>query len=226
MLKEIDYKDSNGIIRSWLLVKYQVLNNCFDGINLSTYHDKQEFFYDYTCPGSDLFFDDKKYDIMKNTGYFIGLPGRYQGEGGVEITEKTKEELTLDQNRFEKEKQSLLKKGYKLFKSSDVLSYESYNAHHYFNRENYESGLQWESDVNSRRHYLLRVYGLYLVPKEEIQNVKNGTLLVSSIDAKEIICDGDLDWKIENGFSQYGIRLMPTYYDELLLCGNQNPSVP
>lgn len=77
MLKEIDFKNSNGIIRSWLLVKYQVLNNCFDDINLSTHHDKQEFTYDYTCPGSDLFFDDKKYDIMKNTGYFIGLPGRY-----------------------------------------------------------------------------------------------------------------------------------------------------
>lgn len=162
---------------------------------------------------------------MKNAGYFIGCNTKHLGEGGVEITEKTKEELLLEQIRLEKEKQSLLNKGYKLFKSSEVLSNEFHNAHHYFNRENYKSGVEWESDVNGRQHYILRVHGLYLVPRKEIQNVKLGTLLVSSIDAKEIVYDGDLNWKIENGFSQYGIRLMPTYYDELLLCGNQNPSV-
>ncbi len=220
MLCRIEYKDSTGIVRSWLLVKYQVLNNCEDGIYLSDYYGKPEILYEYSKPGCDLFFDDKKYEIMKNAGYFIGSNTKHLGEGGVEITEKTKEELLLEQNRFEKEKQNLLKKGYKLFKSSGVLSNESQNANHYFNRENYKSGAEWESDVNSRRHYLLSIYGLYLVPEEEIQNVQIGTLLVSSIDAKEIICDGSLDWKVENGFSQYGIRLMPAYYDELLLCGN------
>ncbi len=218
MLKEIDYKDSTGIIRSWLLVKYQVLNNCTNGINLSDYYGKPEILYEYSKPGCDLFFDDKKYEIMKNAGYFIGFNTKHLGEGGVEITEKTKEELLLEQNRFEKEKQILLNKGYKLFKSSEVLSNESHNVYHYFNRENYKSGAEWESDVNSRQYFLLRVYGLYLVPEEEIQNVNIGTLLVSSKDAKEIIYDGRLDWEVENGFSKYGIRLMPTYFDELLLC--------
>ena len=225
MLCNIEYKDSTGIVRSWLLVKYQVLNNCKEGIYLSDYYGKPEILYEYSKPGCDLFFDDKKYEIMKNAGYFIGCNTKHLGEGGVEITEKTKEELLLEQIRLEKEKQSLLHKGYKLFKSSEVLSNEFHNAHHYFNRENYKSGVEWESDVNGRQHYILRVHGLYLVPRKEIQNVKLGTLLVSSIDAKEIVYDGDLNWKIENGFSQYGIRLMPTYYDELLLCGNQNPSV-
>lgn len=157
---------------------------------------------------------------MKQAGYFIGVNTKYLGEGGVEITEKTKEELLLEQNRFKEEKQNLLNKGYTLFRSSDILSNEVDEAIQYFNREEYSSGADWESDVDNRRRYLLMVYGLYLVPEEEIQNVKIGTLLVSSIDAKEIIYNGDLDWKVENGFSQYGIRLMPTYYDELLLCGN------
>lgn len=220
MLCKIEYKDSTGIIRSWLLVKYQILNNCRDGIYLSDYYGRPEILYEYSKPGCDLFFDDIKYEIMKQAGYFIGVNTKYLGEGGVEITEKTKEELLLEQNRFKEEKQNLLNKGYTLFRSSDILSNEVDEAIQYFNREEYSSGADWESDVDNRRRYLLMVYGLYLVPEEEIQNVKIGTLLVSSIDAKEIIYNGDLDWKVENGFSQYGIRLMPTYYDELLLCGN------
>lgn len=123
---------------------------------------------------------------MKNAGYFIGFNTKHLGEGGVEITEKTKEELLLEQNRFEEEKQNLLNKGYKLFKSPDVLSCESYNAIYYFNREDYTSGAKWESDVDARRYYLLKVYGLYLVPEEEIQNVPIGTLLVSSIDREDV----------------------------------------
>lgn len=220
MLCKIEYKDSTGIIRSWLLVKYQILNNCRDGIYLSDYYGRPEILYEYSKPGCDLFFDDIKYEIMKQAGYFIGVNTKYLGEGGVEITEKTKEELLLEQNRFKEEKQNLLNKGYTLFRNSDILSNEVDEAIQYFNREEYSSGADWESDVDNRRRYLLMVYGLYLVPEEEIQNVKIGTLLVSSIDAKEIIYNGDLDWKVENGFSQYGIRLMPTYYDELLLCGN------
>jgi len=220
MLCKIEYKDSTGIIKSWLLVKYQILNNCRDGIYLSDYYGRPEILYEYSKPGCDLFFDDIKYEIMKQAGYFIGVNTKYLGEGGVEITEKTKEELLLEQNRFKEEKQNLLNKGYTLFRSSDILSNEVDEAIQYFNREEYSSGADWESDVDNRRRYLLMVYGLYLVPEEEIQNVKIGTLLVSSIDAKEIIYNGDLDWKVENGFSQYGIRLMPTYYDELLLCGN------
>ncbi len=220
MLCKIEYKDSTGIIRSWLLVKYQILNNCRDGIYLSDYYGRPEILYEYSKPGCDLFFDDIKYEIMKQSGYFIGVNTKYLGEGGVEITEKAKEELLLEQNRFKEEKQNLLNKGYKLFRSSDILSNEVDEAIQYFNREEYSSGADWESDVDNRRRYLLMVYGLYLVPEEEIQNVKIGTLLVSSIDAKEIIYNGDLDWKVENGFSQYGIRLMPIYYDELLLCGN------
>lgn len=220
MLCKIEYKDSTGIIRSWLLVKYQILNNCRDGIYLSDYYGRPEILYEYSKPGCDLFFDDIKYEIMKQSGYFIGVNTKYLGEGGVEITEKAKEELLLEQNRFKEEKQNLLNKGYKLFRSSDILSNEVEEAIQYFNREEYSSGADWESDVDNRRRYLLMVYGLYLVPEEEIQNVKIGTLLVSSIDAKEIIYNGDLDWKVENGFSQYGIRLMPIYYDELLLCGN------
>lgn len=220
MLCKIEYKDSTGIIRSWLLVKYQILNNCRDGIYLSDYYGRPEILYEYSKPGCDLFFDDIKYEIMKQSGYFIGVNTKYLGEGGVEITEKAKEELLLEQNRFKEEKQNLLNKGYKLFRSSDILSNEVEEAIQYFNREEYSSGADWESDVDNRRRYLLMVYGLYLVPEEEIQNVKIGTLLVSSIDAKETIYNGDLDWKVENGFSQYGIRLMPIYYDELLLCGN------
>lgn len=217
MLCKVEYKDSTGIIRSWLLVKYQILNNCRDGIYLSDYYGKPEILYEYSKPGCDLFFDDIKYEIMKQAGYFIGVNTKYLGEGGVEITEKTKEELLLEQNRFEEEKQNLFNKGYKLFKSPDVLSCESYNAIYYFNREDYTSGVKWKSDVDTRRYYLLKVYGLYLVPEEEIQNVPIGTLLVSSIDGKEVICDKKLDWDIKNGFSKYGIRLMPTYYDSLLL---------
>lgn len=220
MLCKIEYKDSTGIIRSWLLVKYQILNNCRDGIYLSDYYGRPEILYEYSKSGCDLFFDDIKYEIMKQSGYFIGVNTKYLGEGGVEITEKAKEELLLEQNRFKEEKQNLLNKGYKLFRSSDILSNEVDEAIQYFNREEYSSGADWESDVDNRRRYLLMVYGLYLVPEEEIQNVKIGTLLVSSIDAKEIIYNGDLDWKVENGFSQYGIRLMPIYYDELLLCSN------
>lgn len=162
------------------------------------------------------------FDAINNSNYFIVFVGNNYGSC---VPHVIIDELER-QHHFIKRGQNLLNKGYKLFKSAEVLANESHNAHHYFDRENYKSRAEWESDVNGRRHYLLRVYGLYLVPEEEIQNVKIGTLLVSSIDAKEIICDRDLDWKVENGFSQYGIRLMPTYYDELLLCGNQNPSVP
>lgn len=87
--------------------------------------------------------------------------------------------MLLEKIRFEKEKRNLLNKGYKLFKSAEVLANESHTAHHYFNRENYKFGAEWESDVNGRWHYLLSVYGLYLVPEEEIQNVKIGIWLVS-----------------------------------------------
>lgn len=220
MLCKIEYKDGTGIIRSWLLVKYQVLNNCFDGINLSMYKGKQEFIYDYTCPGSDLFFDDKKYDIMKKAGYFIGLPGRYQGEGGVEITEKTKEELLLEQKRFKEEEQNLLNKGYKLFLDENTLKALSCNAYHYYNCDDFENGGEWESKVKQRERYLLNIYGLYLVPEKEINNIKNGTLLVSSKDGTETIFDDNkpnFDWQINDGFSIFGIRLMPRYYDDILL---------
>ena len=216
MLKKTDFKDSTGIVRDWLLVKYQVLNNCHNGIYLSDYYGKPEILYEYRKPGCGLFFDDEKFERMKAAGYFVGSNGKHLGEGGAEVTNKCLDELKLEQEQIENKRKSLIEKGYKIFLESSVVEQESQNATEYYNREDYKSGMEWEATVNLRRNYLLSIYRLYLIPTEEIDNIKKGTRLVSSKDAKEVIFNGSLDWQINDGYSVYGIQLMPEYADESL----------
>lgn len=213
----VDYKESTGLVRDWLLVKYQVLNDCFSGMKMDIYHGKHEITYGYGCPGSGLFFSDSNFEIMKAVGYFVGSNGKYLGEGGAEITDKTEIELNMEREHFEKTAKQLLEKGYKLFATNNEINYELYYSVKHFDRQLYQSGSEWESDVNNWERYLIRIFGLYLIPEKEVSDLPKGTLLVSSVDGKEIIYSDDLDLKIRDGFSKYGIRLMPQYVDEKLI---------
>lgn len=198
MICEVEYKNSKDIVRQWLLTKYQVLNSCFEGINLREESEEWEIVYDVSCPGAGLFFNDDNFEKMIAAGYFSGRPGRYLGEGGTDITEKTIEELKLEIAHFELEIRKLLEKGYKLYMDSETIK----NA---IRERSMES------------NYARMIYGLYLIPENEIQNLDEGLLLVSSVDAKETIYDGSMDLQVANGFSTYGIRIMPKYVDEALI---------
>lgn len=217
MLFKVEYKNCKDIIRDWLWVKYHVLNNGPFGTRLGVYDGKPELVYDHVYPGAALFFDDIKFKKMKMAGYFVGHPGRYMGEGGTVITDKAVEEILIERKRFDEERQRMLEDGFKLFMDSESIKKEIFNATEYYNRSDFRLGEEWELSVDRRRRYLSEIYELYLIPETEVENIEIGSVLVSSVDAEEIIYNGKLDWEIQEGFSIYGVRLMPVYVDELLL---------
>ena len=49
-----------------------------------------------------------------------------------------------------------------------------------------------------------------------------GRLIVSSLDGKEIVLSNDCNFDIQNGYSVYGIRPMPMYYDTALSANEKN----
>ncbi len=206
MLREIEYRDSTGIARNWLLVKHQAVNNVFDGVNISVSNGKTEMIYDVTYPGSALFFNDEQFERMVAAGYFIGRPGRYLGEGGVSITRKAIDELLLEKKQMEEAKAMLIERGYKLYMDSKAI----------------EKNMR---DDYSMCDVLRKVNNLYLIPQKEIGNIKPGTLLVSSIDAKELLYDGVMDLQLKDGFSTFGIRPMPKYVDSKLLIDSKRCTV-
>ena len=217
MFLKVDYKNSSGVVRDWLLAKYQVLNNCENGMYILGEDENCEIYYEIGNPGCGLFFDDIKFEMMKNAGYFLGGPIRYQGEGAVKITQKVKDELILEKEYFEEEKAGLSKRGFKLFMEPSLVRYYESSAGNDFSVKDYGSPYALEMAVRSLRRHYSELYNLFLIPENEVQNISVGTLLFSSADAKEILYNESLDLKIKDGFSTYGIRIMPTYIDSKLL---------
>ena len=196
----VNYKNSEGLVRSWLLVKYQILHGVFGGINLSKAEGQWEIRGDIGNPGSSIVLSYSRYEIMKKAGYFVGHPWRYLGEFSATITDKALEELRLEAALLKQEGKRLEEKGYCLFMEQDLLT----------------AALRGSKDPS----VLSTLYGLYLVPEEETKHIAAGNLLVSSEDAREFLYDGHLDWKVKGGFSVYGIRPMPIYVDQMLLSPN------
>lgn len=199
----VNYKNSEGLVKAWLLAKYQILYDVFDGISLSRAENQWEICGDIGNPGSSIVIsyshsqEDACYEIMKKAGYFVGNPWRYLGEFSATLTEKALKELRLEAVQLKEEGKRLEDKGYRLFMDRDRLALELRGAK--------------DSAV------LFALYGLYLIPEAETKHIAAGTLLVSSVDAREILYDGHLDWKVKDGFSVYGIRPMPIYADQMLL---------
>ena len=217
MFLKVDYKNSSGVVRDWLLAKYQVLNKCENGMYILGEDEKSEIYYEIGNPGCGLFFDDTKFEIMKNAGYFFGDPIRYQGEGAVKITQKVKDELFLEKEYFEEEKTRLSKNGFKLFMEPSLVSYYECSAGNSYNIKDFSSPYAFETSIKYLRESYSKLYNLFLIPEKEVQNISVGTLLVSSVDTKETLYDESLDLNIKDGFSTYGIRIMPTYIDSDLL---------